>query len=70
VSSTPAASSGDDLLVVSTGPSNASPALTDNGRIVGEIGCYEVGSWEDAIADDVLESVAVDFDAMTAAGAV
>jgi hypothetical protein len=26
--------------------------------------------WEDGIADDVLESVAVDFDAMRAAGAV
>jgi len=32
---------GDDLVAVSTGPSTtASPALTDNGRIVGEIGCY------------------------------
>ncbi len=62
---------GDDILAVSIGPSTtAPPALTDNGRIVGEIGCYEVGSWEDAIADDVLESVAVDFDAMRAAGAV
>ena len=30
----------DDLLAASTGPSTAaSPALTDNGRIVGEIGC-------------------------------
>ena len=48
----------------------ASPALTDNGRIVGEIGCYDVGPWEDGIAADVLESVAVDFDAMRAAGAV
>jgi len=55
---------GDDLVAVSTGPSTtASPALTDNGRIVGEIGCYDVGPWEDPIADDVL-------DAMTAAGAV
>jgi uncharacterized ParB-like nuclease family protein len=33
----------DDLLAVSTGPSTtASPALTDNVRIVGEIGCYDV----------------------------
>jgi hypothetical protein len=62
---------GDDLLAASTGPSTtASPALTDNGRIVGEIRCYDVGPWEDGIADDVLESVAVDFDAMRAAGAV
>ena len=61
----------DDLLIVSTGASTtASPALTDNGRIVGEIGCYDVKPWEDGIADDVLESVAVDFDAMRAAGAV
>jgi len=61
----------DDLLAVSTGPSTtASPALTDNGRIVGEIGCYDVKPWEDGIADDVLESVAVDFVAMRAAGAV
>jgi len=61
----------DDLLAVATGPSTtASPALTDNGRTVGEIGCYDVGPWEDGIADDVLESVAVDFDAMRAAGAV
>jgi len=61
----------DDLLALSTGPSTtASPALTDNGRIVGEIGCYDVKPWEDGIADDVLESVAVDFDAMRAAGAV
>jgi hypothetical protein len=48
---------------------DASPALTDSGRIVGEIGCYGV-PWEDGIADDVLESVALDFDAMRAAGAV
>jgi len=62
---------GDDLVAVSTGPSTtASPALTDNGRIVGEIGCYDVRPWEDGIADDVLESVAVDFVAMRAAGAV
>ena len=38
---------GDDLLAVSTGPSTtASPALTDNGRIVGEIGCYNVAARE------------------------
>jgi hypothetical protein len=62
---------GDGLLAVSIGPSTtAPPALKDNGRIVGEIGCYEVVSWEYAIADDVLENVAVDFDAMRAAGAV
>jgi hypothetical protein len=37
---------GDDLLAVSTRPSTiASPALTDNGRIVGDIGCYDVGLW-------------------------
>jgi hypothetical protein len=29
-----------------------------------------VRPWEDGIADDVLESVAVDFDAMSAAGAM
>jgi hypothetical protein len=46
----------DDLLAVSTGPSTtASRALTDNGRIVGEIGCYDVKPWEDELADDVLE---------------
>jgi hypothetical protein len=62
---------GDDLLAVSTRPSTtASPALTDNGRIVGEIGCYDDRLWEDGIADDVLESVAVHFVAMRAAGAV
>jgi hypothetical protein len=56
---------------VSAGPSTtASPALTDNGRIVGEIGCYDVGPWENRIADDILENVAVDFDAMRVAGAV
>ena len=61
----------DDLLAVSTGPSTtASPAVTDNGRIVGEIGCYDVKPWEDGIADDVLESAAVDFDATRAAGFV
>jgi hypothetical protein len=71
VSSTPLLRGRDDLLAVSTAPSTtASCALTDNGRIVGGIGCYKVGPWEDAIADEVLESVAVDFDAMTAAGAV
>ena len=62
---------GDDLLAVSNGASTtASPAVTENGRIVGKIGCYDVGPWEDRIADDILESVAVDFDAMRAAGAV
>jgi hypothetical protein len=56
---------------VSNGPSTtASPAVTDNGRIVGKIGCYDVGPSEDRIADDILESVAVDFDAMRVAGAV
>jgi hypothetical protein len=46
----------DDLLAVSTGPSTtASRALTDSGRIVGEIGCYDVKPWEDELADDVLE---------------
>jgi hypothetical protein len=41
---------------VSTGPSTtASRALTDSGRIVGEIGCYDVKPWEDELADDVLE---------------
>jgi hypothetical protein len=37
-------------------------ARTDNGRIGGEIGCYPV----DGFADDVLESVAVDFHALKA----
>ena len=46
------------------------PLSRTNGRIVGEIGCYDVKPWEDGIADDVLESVAVDFVAMRAAGAV
>jgi hypothetical protein len=72
VNSTPAASrASTNLLAVSAGPSTtASLALTDNGRIVGEIGCYDVKPWEDGIANDVLESVAVDFVAMRAAGAV
>jgi hypothetical protein len=64
VSSTPAASRAATIF------SPASPAVTDNGRTVGEIGCYDLGPCEDRIADDILESMAVDFDAMRVAGAV
>jgi hypothetical protein len=72
VNSTPSASRAATIFSpCPTRPSTtASPALTDNRRIVGGIGCYDVRPWEDGIADDVLESVAVDSVAMRAAGAV
>ena len=61
----------DDVLAVSIGPSTtASPALTDKRPNCWRNWVLRRQPWEDGIADDVLESVAVDFVAMRAAGAV
>jgi hypothetical protein len=47
---------GGDLLAVSTDPSTTASPLHGQRPNVGEIGCYDLGPCEDAIADDFLKA--------------
>jgi hypothetical protein len=60
----------DDLLAASTGPSTTPrPLSRTTAELLAKLG-VTTSAVGGRIADDVLESVAVDFDAMRAAGAV